>query len=158
MAVKKAAPKKVILTAKLESFAQALTFGVLGADGAGFMVPRDNATAAYTYSHDTGEMSAGAIRVEACRLKQDPKMAARLQELRKEFAEEYDVTRLTVFVALDDAYKLAMTNKQASAAVQAIMGKAKVAGLLVDKVELNDVTYRPKIKRFDGSADSSTGD
>ena len=38
--------------------------------------------------------------------------------------------------ALDDALALAKENKQASAAVQAIMSKAKLHGLIVDKAEV----------------------
>jgi hypothetical protein len=38
---------------------------------------------------------------------------------------------------LEDARQLAITQKQASAAVAAVMGKAKIAGLITDKAEVN---------------------
>ena len=131
MAVKKA-KKKTALTAKREDFAQALTFGVVNMHGIN-MVERGNASAAYAYSHDAEGMSDKTINEAACRLKKDSKVAARLVELGAEFAELYKVSQESVFLELEDARRLAFRAGQSAAAVSAIMGKAKVAGLLVDK-------------------------
>ena len=100
--------------ARREAFARAVAAGA-------------SATDAYEqagYRRDNGA---------ACRLAQKPDVAARIAELQAIAAEKAAVTIESIAAELEAARQLAMTKDQASAAVQASMGKAKLFGLLVEK-------------------------
>jgi hypothetical protein len=60
----------------------------------------------------------------------------RLQQLQAETAVKHNVTMDSIMAELEEARKIAIANpRTVSAAVSASMGKAKIAGLIVDKAE-----------------------
>jgi len=115
------------LTAKQEAFALAYIELGKGAE-------------AYRQSHDVGpETKPETVWSEASRLLHTPKVAARIAELREEARALSLVSVGTLTQELEDARAKAMGEaKGASAAVSATMGKAKLHGLLVDKVAATD--------------------
>jgi hypothetical protein len=71
------------------------------------------------------------------RLKRNERVVTRVSELQSRGATHAEVTIGSLVAELEDARQLAITQKQASAAVAAIMGKAKITGLITDKSEIN---------------------
>ena len=69
-------------------------------------------------------------------LKKNPEIQRRIAELQAGGAERAEVTLASLLAELEVARQLALTKGQASAAVQATMGKAKLAGLIVDRREV----------------------
>lgn len=94
-----------------------------------------NASEAYRRAYNALGMTANAIGVEAHRLLESPKVALRVQAHRDAAAERAVVSILSLTEELEEARALALQEGQASAAVSASMGKAKLHGLLTDKVE-----------------------
>ena len=76
----------------------------------------------------------------ASRLKSNEKLAARVNELVERTAANAaaraEVTVVSLLNELEEARKLAAEINQPSAAVAATLGKAKVAGLIVDRKEV----------------------
>ena len=93
---------------------------------------------AYTVSPTTKPTS---IWVNASKLLASTKVAQRVAELQAEHAKRHEVTVDSLTNELDEVLALAKENKQASAAVQAIMSKAKLHGLIVDKAEVKARNY-----------------
>ena len=81
-------------------------------------------------------MGAESIYSEVYKILQLPDIALRINELKEQDRERNAVTVDSITKELDEARALALTYKQgASAAVSASLGKAKLHGLLIDKVE-----------------------
>lgn len=74
--------------------------------------------------------------MEACRVLANPKVSLMVAELQMEAQERTLVTVESITQELDEARSLALEEKQAAAATSAIMGKAKIHGLLIDKGEV----------------------
>lgn len=72
-------------------------------------------------------------RSNARRLDCRPEVQARIAELQGKAAEKAVTTVADIAKQLDEDRAFARTKEQASAAVSATMGKAKVLGLIVDK-------------------------
>jgi hypothetical protein len=70
----------------------------------------------------------------ACRLTRNDKVAARILELKEKAAEKAVVTAADIAQQLDEDRQFARELKQASAAVSASLGKAKVLGLIVNRI------------------------
>lgn len=70
---------------------------------------------------------------QGSRLLNDPRVLAAVQAGQKKVARKAEVTVESLMAELEQARKLALKEKQASAAVTATMGKGKLAGLLVEK-------------------------
>jgi phage terminase small subunit len=70
------------------------------------------------------------------RLKSNPAVMARLAELQAEIAETSKVTVDGLIGELEDARKKASSSSQFSTAVRAVLGKAQLAGLLIEKKEV----------------------
>ena len=89
-----------------------------------------SATAAYA--------EAGYVRDDgnANRLRSSPKVAARLAELQAEVAKETKVTVKSICRELDEANAVAKAKGQAAAMVSASALRAKLAGLMVERVEV----------------------
>jgi hypothetical protein len=89
-----------------------------------------NATEAYA--------TAGFVKDDgnATRLRANPKVQERLAELQAEVAKETKVTVESICRELDEANAVAKERGQASAMVSASALRAKLAGLMVDKVEV----------------------
>ena len=72
----------------------------------------------------------------ATRLAKNPKVMERVRELQTEVAKETKVTVESICKELDEANAVAKERGQASAMVSASALRAKLAGLMVDKVEV----------------------
>lgn len=112
----------ILPNARHELFAQELARGKSGAE-------------AYTAAGYRGD------RTAASRLATNVNVQARVAELQNRGAERALVTVETITAELEEARQLANTNKQASAAVAAVLGKAKLHGLLVDRAESVNTNY-----------------
>lgn len=73
----------------------------------------------------------------SARLKGDDRIRARVAELQQMAAQTTSVTVESITAELDEAKKFAKEVGAASAFVTAIMGKAKLNGLLIDKTEVS---------------------
>jgi hypothetical protein len=73
----------------------------------------------------------------ASRLRRNEKIVARLAELQEAVAESSQVTVASLLRELEHARKRADSLDQLAASVKAIEAKAKVSGLLTQKIELN---------------------
>ena len=93
------------------------------------------ASAAYRQAYNSERMKPETVNRSAKELLDNPKITARIQELQEAHRERHDVTVDSLTKELEDARDLATKNKQPSAIVQAVMGKAKIHGLIKDKHE-----------------------
>jgi len=91
---------------------------------------------AYKTAYDAENMGDNSIYVEACRLFKKPKIALRIVELQAEHRERHYVTVDSLTKELDEAKDLAKTEAQPAAMTGAIMGKAKLHGLVTDKQKI----------------------
>jgi phage terminase small subunit len=71
----------------------------------------------------------------ASRLKSNDKVAARVAELQERGAIRAEVTVASIIAELEEAREVARQGAQPGPMVSASMGKAKVAGILVDRTE-----------------------
>ena len=94
-----------------------------------------NASEAYRKSYDASKMNESTINRAAKELMDNPKIATRIQELRKPIIDKYQITVDDLVKELEEARIAALTAEtvQASAATAATMGKAKLLGLVTDK-------------------------
>lgn len=97
-----------------------------------------NASEAYKQAYSPKKMKDTSIRVEACRLLDNPNVALTLEKMQAKASKKHDITveRLTQMAL--DAYQLAMKDDVAacSAAVKAAEFLGKLHGKLVEKREL----------------------
>ena len=124
---KKATPEKAPkgLTPKQEAFARVY-------------LETSNASEAYRQAYDVREGTKPQnIWVNACKLLANAKVAQRVAELHQMAAERSMVTVASITRELDEARDLASSERQAAAMTGAIMGKAKLHGLLVDRQDHN---------------------
>jgi len=75
-------------------------------------------------------------RKNAARLTTFDDIQARVAEIQSAAARKSEVTLGSIMAELEEARERATTKDQMAAAVRAIMGKAQLAGLLVEKVEV----------------------
>jgi phage terminase small subunit len=94
-----------------------------------------NASEAYRLAYDAKNMKPTSIEVEASRMLDNPIVTLRVKELQQMAVEKHLVTVESITAELDEAKELARQEKQASAMTGAIMGKAKLHGLITDKQE-----------------------
>ncbi len=107
----------ILKNTRHETFAQGLAKG-------------KSATDAYAEAGYKGD------RTAASRLSTNVNIVGRVKELQSEGAERTLVSIESLTVELEEARRLAMADeKGASAAVAAVMGKAKLHGLLIEKNE-----------------------
>ena len=99
-----------------------------------------NASEAYRKSYSASNMSAEAIRVEACRLLERPNVSLMIDQLKAEQADQNAITIEEITAGLRRAAESAAAAGQQSAATQALLGLAKLGGLLVEKrqVQVDD--------------------
>ena len=95
-----------------------------------------NASEAYRQAYDAENMKPETINRKAKVELDKGKIRARLEALQAEHRKRRDVTVAGLSENLEIAMNLAFQNKQAAAMVSAIMGRAKLHGLLVDRAEL----------------------
>lgn len=84
-----------------------------------------------------------AAEVEASKMVRLPKVVARVAELQAEAARRCEITVDDLVAQLDLMLKLARVTKNPSAGVTAIMGKAKLLGLIVDRAEVATTQRKP---------------
>lgn len=89
---------------------------------------KGNASEAYRQSYNCTEASNNTIWTDAYKLLQIPYVAHRIQTLQDAHAERHKVTVDTLTEELDEAKAFAYSLEQPSAAITAIMGKAKIHG------------------------------
>ena len=77
-----------------------------------------------------------AAKEQASRLLTKDNVRDRIAELQARHRARLDVTVASLTEELEEARTLAIANGQASAAVQATMGIAKLHGLLIDRAEV----------------------
>ena len=71
----------------------------------------------------------------ASRLAKNVKVKARIQEIATMAAKRHEISEDSLLEELEQARLAALENQQASAAVAATMGKAKLCGMLVERKE-----------------------
>ena len=99
-------------------------------------VETGNASEAYRIAYDVGpNTKPETIWRRASELTTSGKVAARVAELKAAAAERLMVTVASLTAELDEARELAKKVENPAALTGAIMGKAKLHGLLVDKQE-----------------------
>lgn len=130
------------LTAKREAFAVAY-------------VETGNASEAYRRAFNAERTQPHVVHVKASELLADGKVKVRVKELQAMAAERALISVQSLTEELEEARALALAEKQPSAAVSASMGKAKLHGLLTDKVEAKVNEKRTVILQF-GVQDATT--
>ncbi|WP_235365713.1 terminase small subunit [Proteus terrae] len=131
------------LTLKQEAFCQA------------YIENKGNASEAYRTAYAAGKMKSETVNKRASELLANGEIAGRVAELQQEHRTKHDITVSGLLEELEEARKKALTAEtpQASAAVAATMGKARLTGL--DKVVI-DLTADVKVENrsikdiFDG--------
>ena len=123
---------KIKLTPKQEKFCQVY-------------IETGNASEAYRQAYNAEKMRPDTVNNKAYGLLQKGGIRARLDELRAEHKKRHEITVDTLVAELEEARKLAFETEKAAAAVQATMGKAKLLGLVVDKVHNENPPEPPKI-------------
>lgn len=105
-----------------------------------------NASEAYRMSYEAKKMNAASIGIEAFRLLENPKISLRMDELRAVVSVKHNITIESILAELEEARQLALETGKAGPAVQASMGKAKLAGLdkqIIDHTS-SDGTMTPR--------------
>lgn len=103
-----------------------------------------NASEAYRQSYNTNKMSDEAVKVEASKLLDNPKITLTLERLRSKHQKRHQITVDTLLAELEEVRQLALVPKgdngtlQLNVAVNAIMGKAKLLGL--DKKVVDNIS------------------
>jgi hypothetical protein len=99
-----------------------------------------NKSEAYRYSHPTSKKwKDETVHNKASALSKDREVLARYKELQEETAHNHGVTIESLLQELSENRKLALEAMQLSAANAATMGKAKLCGLDIQKVEHSGV-------------------
>ena len=101
-----------------------------------------SAASAYRHVYATKpDLPGSTVWPEASRIKNLPKVSARIAQLRERHAEKTGVTIDTVTEQLRRAYEAAMAAGQPSAAVRACMALAKLHGLFSNPAEVEARSY-----------------
>lgn len=110
-----------------------------------------NASEAYRVAYDAGRAKPETINRSAKALMDDPKIAARIAELRADAAKRNEITVDDLIAELEEARQVALSAEtpQASAAISSTMGKAKLLGMdkqVVEHVGKNGAPLFSKIE------------
>lgn len=95
-----------------------------------------NASEAYRHAYNAENCKPETVWRKAVEVLANGKVAARVMELQAEARERSQVTIESITKELDEDRQLARDNDQAAAAVSAVMNKAKLHGLVVNKTEV----------------------
>lgn len=116
------------LTGKQEKFAQAF-------------VETGDASEAFRRAYDASNMNANSVNRKAHEAKNHVKISARIDQLRSKVAKRHNVTVDSLVAELEQIKQIALRAEtpQSSAAVAAVMGKAKLTGLDKQLVELSGI-------------------
>ncbi len=116
---------KIKLTEKQEAAAQA------------YIECGGNKSEAYRKAYNAEKMKPETVWSRACELFKNGKVAARVLELQEKHAERHNITVDSITNELDENRKLAKELQNPAAMNTSTMGKAKIHGLITDRVELN---------------------
>lgn len=96
-----------------------------------------NASEAYRTAYDAKRMKPDGIHVNASKLLSSTNVALRIKELREASQKRHEMTVDDIVRELEEAREIAKTMQipNAGAMVSASLGKAKVLGLIKEKVE-----------------------
>lgn len=102
-------------------------------------VETGNASEAYRQAYNAKNMGANTIAVKASNLLDKDNITVRLKQLREVHAKRHNVTVDSLVAELEQIKQIALSAEtpQSSAAVAAVMGKAKLTGLDKQLVELS---------------------
>ena len=95
-----------------------------------------NQSEAYRQAYDCTNSKPETVWVNSCKLFSDANVMQRVIELQAAHAERHNVTVDTITKELDEAKNLAKETEQPAAMTGAIMGKAKIHGLVTDKKDV----------------------
>lgn len=114
------------LTGKQEKFAQAF-------------VETGDASEAFRRAYDASNMNANSVNRKAHEAKNHVKISARIDQLRSKVAKRHNVTVDSLVAELEQIKQIALSAEtpQSSAAVAAVMGKAKLTGLDKQLIEMS---------------------
>jgi phage terminase small subunit len=84
-----------------------------------------------------------AAEVEGSKLLRKPEVAARVAELQAKHAKRVEVSVESIVAELDQLRDAALANKQVAAGVAAVIGKAKLLGLVIDKADVAATVRKP---------------
>jgi phage terminase small subunit len=84
---------------------------------------------AYRAAYSASEMKATSVNRAASELFANPRIVARIAELQGELKSAHNVTVASLIAELEEARDVGKERGQASAMVQATLGKARLAGL-----------------------------
>ena len=110
------------LTPKQEAFCLAYVGGL-------------NASDSYRKCYNAGGMTPKSINEKSCELLASVKVASRVDALREMMATRSLVTMESLTKEIEEAYEMAKETRQASVMIQASIAKAKLHGMVVEKVE-----------------------
>lgn len=96
-----------------------------------------NASEAYRHAYNCEKWKLNSVNRKASELSHNVKVVARVAELKELVAEEHKITMEKIVIELEEARQIAIEDRNPASMVSATMGKAKVAGLLIDKKELS---------------------
>lgn len=116
------------LTPKQEAYAQLIAKGTL------------NQSEAYRDAYDTEKMTDKQVWEEASKLSKNPKVAQRIEELRKPALEAIKYTVEQHFADLNAMKELATTKEQLSVAMKALENMGKLYQFYVEKKQVEDIT------------------
>lgn len=128
------------VTEQQEKFAQAF-------------VETGNASESYRRSYNTSRMNENSISRKAHDVLHNVKVTARIDALRQSHTKRHGITVDTLLEKLNKVYTVALgaETPQSSAAVQAVMGQAKLLGLDKQLIELSgEVGIRKTLDDFYG--------
>ena len=95
-----------------------------------------NASEAYRQSYNAENMADTTINTKAHELLRNGKITVRLEQLQSKHLKRHNITVDDLLAELEENRKLAIINDQAAAANGSTMGKAKLLGLDVSKVDI----------------------
>lgn len=109
---------------------------------------KGNASEAYRQSYNPSDPGADWVKIEACRMLQDPNISLTIEALQAEQRERNKVTLDSLTAEYEEIKRLAMMKEELSAAVAALNGKAKIHGF--DKVKIEGDLKMVRIKDLTG--------
>ncbi len=118
-------------------------------------VETGNASESYRRGYNTENMAVNTIAKRASELLDNGAVAGRIAALRETHTKRHAITVDTLLEKLNNVYTVALgaDTPQSSAAVQAVMGQAKLLGLDKQLIELSgELNVRKTLDDFYGDA------
>jgi hypothetical protein len=94
------------------------------------IVEGDGPSEAYRAAYTASGMNDDSVAVEASRLLRDPRVHARIEELRTSLQRSLGVSRATLLREIDEVRELAKTGGDVKMLLTATMSKARLLGFL----------------------------